>query len=99
MVSWVPVVLLAGLLSFANAQTVSNQLNDATVRSGELMRGLYNTIRNVALPSQPLTDDTNIQSRFLLLSPGKVLNYFDYYPGQEYTNFLQVRPTSACSQP
>ena len=40
---------------------------------------LYTAIRNVALPKS----DTTLQ-RLVMLLPGKVLNYFDYYPGKAY---------------
>ena len=53
---------------------------------------LYNSIRAVAFPSSPRfdPDETNQDARFVLMTPGKTLNYFDYYPGKEYTEFIQV---------
>ena len=58
----------------------------------QMAQTLYSSIRAVAFPDSPqlLEDKTNIDTRFVLLSPGKILNYQDYYPGEEYTKFLQV---------
>lgn len=50
---------------------------------------LYNTLRSIAFPQSPSLSQTT-DSRFILMVPGKVLNYFDYYPGGEYTKFIQV---------
>ena len=72
------------------SQSSTDQLDAAADNSLEIIRGLYTTIRNIAFPSTPLDAEDGVTTRFLLLSPGKVLNYFDYYPGQEYTNFIQV---------
>ena len=89
----VSALLVACLLCSVEAQSSpssSEQLGDATERSGQIIRGLYNTLRNIAFPAEPLTDSPNVMSRFLLLSPGKILNYDDYFPGSEYTNFKKV---------
>ena len=48
------------------------------------MSQLYTTIRNVALPQS----DSNSQ-RLVMLTPGKVLNYYDYYPGPEYEKSME----------
>ena len=55
----------------------------------EKIQGLYSTLRSVAFP-QPKTGTGILESRFLLIMPGKVLNYFDYQPGSDYINFIQV---------
>ena len=47
--------------------------------SAKKLSQLYSTIRNVALPQS----DTNTQ-RLVMLLPGKVQNYYDYYPGKAY---------------
>ena len=52
--------------------------------------GLYTTLRNVVFPKHELDSNKPIANRFLLLMPGKVLNYFDYFPGRDYVNFIQV---------
>ena len=81
------IALLMCLLCLSNAQTSSLQQLDATEATNRITKQLYQSIRNIALPSVPVTNNRDVT---LLLSPGKVLNYFDYYPGQEYTNFIQV---------
>ena len=53
-----------------------NAMDDAT----KTLSQLYKTIRNIALPQS----DTNTQQRLVMLMPGKVLNYYDYYPGKAY---------------
>lgn len=60
--------------------------------SQSMTHNLYSTIRNVAFPSSPelIETESNIDSRFVLMMPGKVLNYFDYHPGEAYTAFIQV---------
>lgn len=55
----------------------------------ELADTLYQTLRSIAFPQRYVSG--KVDGRFLLLMPGKVLNYFDYYPGEEYTRFIQVR--------
>ena len=79
-----------GLASSLTASNTAGQRDDAQKRALEQARGLYITLRNVAFPQDPLTNDGHLENRFLLLMPGKVLNYFDYYPGKEYTTFIQV---------
>ena len=56
---------------------------------------LYDTIRRIAFPASPKLDEdqTNVDSRFILMMPGKVLNYDDYNPGPEYIEFVQVSTT------
>lgn len=79
-------LILFCLVALAKSQTTADQnaMNVAT--------GLYTTLRNIAFPNHQLTDTKkHVESRFLMLVPGKVLNYYDYHPGTEYTNFIQVR--------
>lgn len=51
--------------------------------------GLYDTIRSIASPGTAV-QNAKLDSRFILMMPGKVLNYQDYHPGPEYTEFVQV---------
>ena len=48
--------------------------------------GLYQTIRKVAFPASPdlRAGSTRADGRFILLMPGKILNFNDYYPGLKY---------------
>ena len=50
---------------------------------------LYLTLRSIAFPDYKLTDNT-LDGRFIMLTPGKILNFLDYYPGPEYTQFVNV---------
>ena len=52
-------------------------IDDATVT----LSLLYATIRSVALPQ---SDTNTYTQRLVMLMPGKVLNYYDYYPGKSY---------------
>ena len=56
---------------------------------------LYDAIRKIAFPASPKLDDNkrHEDNRFILMMPGKVLNYHDYFPGKEYTDFIQVSTT------
>lgn len=85
--------LIMCLLCLAKGQlpASTSQLSNAADNSQEITRGLYTIVRNIAFPAQPLDAEDGVTTRFLLLAPGKVLNYFDYYPGKEYTNFIQVK--------
>ena len=69
-----------------------NCRNQQVDRIDQMTQGLYATIRGIAFPKSPQLDEyaTNVDTRFILMMPGKVLNYFDYHPGPEYTNFITV---------
>lgn len=71
--------------------TTDGQRSDAQSKAADIASSLFVTLRNIAFSEHKLKDNTKVDSRFLLLMPGKVLNYFDYYPGDEYKNFIQVR--------
>ena len=59
-----------------------NAMNDAT----KTLSQLYMTIRNIALPQ---SDTNHTQQRLVMLLPGKVLNYYDYYPGSKYEEVMK----------
>ena len=82
-------VLVALLLSIYSSVTL--QLTPAQ-QAEKSASALYDTIRRIAFPASPdLADEkTKPDGRFILMMPGKVLNYQDYHPGQEYTEFIQV---------
>ena len=71
-------------------ESSSRQATDAENKAFETTRNLYTAIRNIAFPEHELSDQTGVEDRFILLMPGKVLNYFDYYPGRDYTDFILV---------
>lgn len=87
--------MLAMLVCYAYCQAADNtdqQRAEATENARKTTAALYDLIRGIAFPQSPTLDTqtTNENNRFILLMPGKVLNYFDYYPGREYTKFIQV---------
>ena len=67
---------------------VFNAIQDA---STDKLAKLYSTIRNVALPpvSQTATGNEPISNRLVMVIPGKVLNYYDYFPGDRYEASLE----------
>lgn len=83
------------LLVGANSQTSSaDQRKKAADNSGKILTDLYITLRNIVFPKSPLSNGVTF-NRFVLLSPGKVLNYWDYYPGPDYEESLLRRNNSA----
>ena len=82
-------VLVCGALC---ADQTSTQQREAALDSAKkTTAALYDLIRSIAFPESPTLDNQRDEdNRFILLMPGKVLNYFDYYPGREYTKFIQV---------
>lgn len=84
-------LFFAFLLSFGESVPTDDQRSKAEEKAGQLASGLYITLRNIAFPSRTSADDKKkVDNRFILLLPGKVLNYNDYYPGGVYTDFVQV---------
>ena len=87
-----PLVVVA-LLLFCSIFLVAGQGTSLAGNVEQMAQTLYSAIRAVAFPDSPqlLEDKTNVDTRFILLSPGKILNYHDFYPGEEYTKFVQVQ--------
>lgn len=88
--------ILAGLLLTicnVSGQSSADQRKKAVQNSAKILTDLYLTLRNIAFPKSPLTNDI-AHHRFVLLSPGRVLNYWDYYPGAEYEESLSNRNNS-----
>ena len=81
------VLVLLTLTLFWFVRADQNDADQATKNSKKILIGLYLTLRNIAFPESPLTSET-ITNRFVLMSPGKVLNFWDYYPGQAYERSL-----------
>ena len=80
------------VLLCCSISSVSCQNGGHVQRAQDMAASLYATIRSVAFPASPELEEeqTNVDTRFIQLVPGKILNYFDYYPGPEYTEFIQV---------
>ena len=75
-------------LALATAAVHGNAaLNAAEEHSKETLAQLYTVIHNVALPS--ISDEAAVSKRLVMLLPGKVLNYYDYYPGAAYESSIE----------
>ena len=64
-------------------------------KSSDILADLYVVLRNVAFPRSPYSTNGDTYSRFVLMSPGQVLNYYDYYPGNEYAASHKTKNTTA----
>ena len=92
-------VLLAGLLCIVFATLALTARSDddrkeAVDKSSQILADLYLTMRTIAFPKSPYGSDTT-HNRFVLMSPGKVLNYYDYYPGDAYSASIKAKNTTA----
>ena len=81
-------VLLQCHFGSVEAQDVVGNVRGA---STENLAKLYTVIRNVALPpvNESATGDEPVSQRLVMLLPGKVLSYNDYFPGDEYEASLE----------
>lgn len=72
----------------ANAQ---QDVTNAADKAGRNLAKLYAVIRDIALPpvNDSATGDEPISQRLVMLLPGKVLSYYDYFPGDEYEASLE----------
>ena len=84
--------VIVALLLCCSMYSSTGQEAGVVQQSERMIQSLYNSIRAIAFPSSPQfdPDKTHQDTRFILMIPGKTLNYFDYYPGKEYTEFIQV---------
>ena len=74
------VFVLASLLTLCVRTVTSN-------RQAEMQEAMYNIIRVMALPG----DESEVATqRFIMMTPGKTLNYADYYPGYKYLQGQEV---------
>ena len=83
---------LVALLLFCSVTCQWAAPQSAVDKAQQMMNGLYSSIRSIANPGSPELDEDerNVATRFILLMPGKILNYHDYFPGDEYIRFIQV---------
>ena len=65
--------------------------SEAARASKDTLTKLYATIRTIAQPpvSETASGNEVINSRLVMLLPGKVLNYYDYFPGDRYEASLE----------
>ena len=73
------------------ANSAVNDVTDAAEKSKDNLAKLYAVIRGVALPpvNESATGDEPVNQRLVMLLPGKVLSYYDYFPGDEYEASLE----------
>jgi len=94
-------LLALGLLAYlpdamaldSHVESSGEQAKGADQKANAIMRDLYLTLRSIALPNSP-NSNKRVTQRFVLMSPGKVLNFFDYYPGEQYERSVQDISTS-----
>ena len=86
---------LAGCIVWAADGSSDTDQQKAVERSRRILSDLYQVLRNTAFPKSPYSVSSTTHNRFILMSPGKVLNYFDYYPGDQYTESLKAKNMSA----
>ena len=75
------------LLFCSTCSSVAAQQPAANAKNAErLVAGLYQTLRKVTFPASPdlRAGNTRADGRFILLMPGKILNFNDYHPGLKY---------------
>ena len=88
-------VLAATLALFALQPASANDVNDETIAAARNSRttlaNLYTVLRDVALPppSAEATGEEPTEQRLVMLIPGKVPSYYDYFPGDAYEAYLE----------
>ena len=87
---WLISCLLLCYAALCQAQSSAQLRGNQERNAFDITRSLYSTLRNIAFPQNKLSDKPGVENRFLLLTPGQVLNYFDFFPGEEYVRFIQV---------
>ena len=90
---WLLAYLPDAMALDSHVESSRDQAKDADKKANDIMRDLYFTLRSIALPNSP-NSNKRVTQRFVLMSPGKVLNFFDYYPGEQYENSVQDITTS-----
>ena len=95
----VALVFSALVIQSSHAQnSAADQRKNAVDNSAKILGDLYITLRNLVFPKDPLSTGP-AQNRFVMMSPGKVLNYWDYYPGRDYEESLLKLNMSAPEVP
>ena len=74
-----------------NSETATGSQNAAEQLSTGTLANLYTVIKNVALPppSADATGNEPTEQRLVMLMPGKVPSYYDYFPGDAYEAYLE----------
>jgi hypothetical protein len=89
-VAFVVALLLVGV----RCDSSDEQRKKAVDNSAKILMDMYVTLRNIVFPKSPLSNGV-AYNRFVLMSPGKVLNYWDYFPGPDYEESLLRTNNSA----
>ena len=87
--------ILATISCMVGADKCDDDRKAALERSAQIFGDLYLTLRNIAFPKSSYLRSSRVHNRFILLSPGKVLNYDNYSSGDLYTASMKVKNTSA----
>ena len=85
---------LAAISRVVEAARSDDAREEAVRKSSEIFADLYLTLRRIAFPNSPYSSTDTVHNRLILLSPGKALNYYDYYPGDQYSASLKAKNTS-----
>ena len=80
-------LLMLLLVPVTIAEDSAEKREKAVAGSGKVLLDMYITLRNLVFPQSPITS-SKVFNRFVLMMPGKVLNYWDYYPGKDYEESL-----------
>jgi hypothetical protein len=75
-----------------------DDLGDDAATSGKAssqLRRLYQVLHDIALPSADVGLENTVEQRLVLLLPGKILSYDDYYPGGPYVDSLKSQDPNA----
>ena len=78
-----------------NMSEVKKEREDEVKTQSKILADLCAVLRNIAFPKTPYSINEPVQNRLIFMSPGKVLDYDDYYPGDEYTDNLKAKNMSA----
>lgn len=77
------------LLVVALVPCVQGQSDGDVENSRKQLMTLYKILRTVALPSDDIDKDLPQEQRLVLLLPGKILSYDNFYPGDDYVRSLR----------
>ena len=89
------VLFFLGALAVVTWAASDDDRESAVKKSSDILAGLYQVLRNIAFPKSPYSAQESVHNRFIFMNPGKVLNYFDYYPGDMYAVSMKAKNTSA----
>ena len=88
------IIAVTALFALKPAGAVTNaatETENAARESKQTLANLYTVIRDIALPppSADATGEEPTEQRLVMLMPGKVPSYYDYFPGDAYEAYLE----------